>query len=438
MQTGTQGGDTTSVVEEPALVTALVAPLVKLRTALGTGARPDDTALAALTAVTDTVRTSDDTHRSGVAQLAGTETAKQAVPVIGKTNTEVTALADTSESLAPLLSSAYDVRDKAATDLDTLISDFRSQATPLVKSARSQADLDSVVTLARDYVTDGVNVVKAADGNMDTLTGKVTAISADSPGVTVPGSATPVSDTGGGTQVGTNYPNPANTQTTPVTTTGYPNNSQYGTNYYNGNSNSGGGDSSTDSVAQQLAKTNPDLAAQLSIQSAALTAATTLGSALISGAVTLGSALITSGAAVITTGIEKGETYAEKALAANTTQQTGGATPATTTPGTSTPGTTTPPTGGSLTPGLADPGPTTPATDTGDGTAKPSGTVPQTTVPQTTQPGATAPQATQPQAGVAPDDGSTVIPPVTGKPQPDSTDKKPRTGQSGLTPTTTT
>ncbi|MFE3229835.1 hypothetical protein [Nocardia sp. NPDC059228] len=435
MQTGTQDGDTTEVVAEPALVTALVAPLVKLRASLGDGTRPDDKALAALSAVTDTVLTSDDTHRAGLSQLVSTDTAKAAHPVIKQAGDQISGLADTSGKLAPLLSDAYTVRDKAASDLDTLISDFRSQATPLVKAARSQADLDPVVSLAADYTRSGVGVVKTANGQMDQYTAKVKDISADSPVIT-----TPVQTGDGGAQTGqpanTNYPNPANTQTQyPSNANSYGNNG-YGTNSYTGgngwNSNYNGSTTSgTDFTNSKLAETNPELAAQMTIQSQALAAGTTIGSALITGAVTLGSALITSGASLITTGIEKAEAYGEKALATNTTQQ--GGTPATTTPATTTPGTTTPPTGGSLTPGLADPGPTTPATDTGGGTPKPAATVPNTPTG-----GGTAPQTpqTQPQAGVPDNSGggtpAVIPPPVQAKPQPDNTTKR-RDGQAGTT-----
>ncbi|MFJ9369577.1 hypothetical protein ACIRRA_34880 [Nocardia sp. NPDC101769] len=183
MQTGIRGADLT-VVEEPALVTALVAPLVKLRAALGDGTRPDGTALAALAAVAGTVRAAEDAHRGGITQLASTETASAAVPVLKRTGDEVCALADVAETLAPLLTSAYATRDKAAADLDALISDFRTQAAPLVKAARSQADLDSVVSLAADYVRDGVSVARVADGHMDTLTTQITTL--DRSGVTVP------------------------------------------------------------------------------------------------------------------------------------------------------------------------------------------------------------------------------------------------------------
>ncbi|MVU76066.1 hypothetical protein GPX89_02265 [Nocardia sp. ET3-3] len=168
---------------EPALVTALVAPLVKLRAAVGDGARPADATMSAMAALPGTVRASDDAHRGGLEQLASSDTARAAVPVIRRTGGELAALADVSESLAPLLTSAYDMRDHAATSLDNLISGFRAQATPLVNAARSQADLDSVVNLAADFVRDAVGVIKAADGHMDALIAEIGNI--EQPGVTV-------------------------------------------------------------------------------------------------------------------------------------------------------------------------------------------------------------------------------------------------------------
>ncbi|WP_040815168.1 hypothetical protein [Nocardia concava] len=440
MKSGTEGGDTIYAVEEPALVTALVAPLLKLRASLGSGARPDDSVLAALSAVTESVKVSDDTHRGGLDLLVGTDTAAAAHPVIKQTTTEIAGLAEVSGQLAPLLADAYTVRDKAADDLDTLISDFRAQATPLVKAARSQADLDPVVNLAADYTRSGVGVVKAATGQMDQYTGKVNTLAQDSPVITNPGTGQPGLAVPADDQpANSNYPNPGNTGQGGNTV--YPNNSNYygntgyghnswnsnngwNNNYGNNNTSYDGGSDYTNS---KLAQTNPELAAQLTIQSALLSAGVTLGSALITGAVTLGSSLISSGAQVITTGIEKGETYAEKALAANTTQA--GATPAT-----GTPGTTTLPGGNSLTPGLADPGPATPATDQGGGqTPKPAASLPSTS------PGAgTTPQTPQPQAGVPGNNSGgggapAVIPPgVQAKPQPDQ-DTKKRDGQAGTT-----
>ncbi|MEU6584342.1 hypothetical protein [Nocardia sp. NPDC046763] len=437
MQTRTHPGDAVTVVPELALVTALVAPLVKLRAALGDGARPDGRALAAMAAVPATVRASDDTHRAGITHLTSTETATAAVPAMTKTGGEVGALAGVSESLAPLLTSAYDTRDKAADALDTLIADFRAQATPLVKAARSQADLDPVVSLAADYVRDGVGVVKAADGQMDTLTSKVKDIS-DGSGVSVP-AALPTD--GGATQppanTNTQYPNPGATNTQYGTNGqnsyyGYGNNGWNSANNYSGwNSNGSNTQYGGDYTNSTLAQSNPELAAQLTIQSALLSAGVTLGSALITGAVTLGSALIDKGSTVLTTAIEKGETYAEKALAANTSG--GGTTPG----GTQTGGGVQ--TGGnSLTPGLADPGPTTPVTDTGGGAQTGGNLTPglaNSGGGQNPQPAQPAQPQAQPQAGAAPDGGGAVVPPITGKPtQPgnDDTSKK-RNGQAGTT-----
>lgn len=119
MQTGIPGADLTAV-EEPALVTALVAPLVKLRAALGDGSRPDETARAALAAVAGTVRAAVDTHRGGITPLASTETAAAAVPVLKRTGDEVGALADVADTLAPLVASAYATRDEAAAILATI------------------------------------------------------------------------------------------------------------------------------------------------------------------------------------------------------------------------------------------------------------------------------------------------------------------------------
>ncbi|MFE3195901.1 hypothetical protein ACFXHA_43365 [Nocardia sp. NPDC059240] len=433
MQTGSQPD-----AGEPALVTALIAPLVKLRAGLGDGARPADTGMSAMSALPGTVRASDDVHRGGLTPLADTETAAAAVPVIKKTSSEVAALGDVAPAFAPLLTSAYGVRDKAATALDTLISDFRTQATPLVNSARSQADLDAVVALAADHLQSGVGVVKAADGEMDALTSQ---LKQDQPKVTTPGQpglATPATgqpglvqpaddqqQPGTGTGVGTQYPNPGATQPNPSTSQPAagtnPQNGNY--NGYTGNTGSGtGGD-----VASQLAQSNPQLAAQLAIQTALLSTASTLGSALITAATTLGTSLITAGAQVITTGIEKGETYAEKALAANTSQQISGTTPGTTgQPAATTPGAGTP----NLTPGLADPTPS-PAQPAA-GTPQPAATTPGPSV----QPPATQSPAGQPQAG-APDNGGPVVPPITGKPQPGNDDTKRRDGQQGVIPAPT-
>ncbi|AYF78041.1 hypothetical protein D7D52_34210 [Nocardia yunnanensis] len=170
---------------EPALVTALITPLLRLRAALGSGVRPTAEMLAALAAVPGSVRASGDVHRAGVSQLAATDTAAAALSIMNVTAGRIGDLATVAETLAPLLFAAYDTRDRAAAELDMLISGFRAQATPLVNAARSQADLDAVVSMAADYVRDGVRVIATADVGMDALTAKVNEI--DQPGITAPG-----------------------------------------------------------------------------------------------------------------------------------------------------------------------------------------------------------------------------------------------------------
>ncbi|MFI1918493.1 hypothetical protein [Nocardia sp. NPDC020380] len=469
--TGTQDGDTTVTVTEPALVTRLVAPLLELRASLGDGARPDGSAFDALAAAGTSTRNSDDPHRAGAQALTDAGTALAAVSAINRTRTQVAGLADVSDQLAPILSDAYDTRDRAAQSLDVLIADFRSKATNLVQNARSQADLDPILAMAADYIRDGVGVVKQADGEMDAHTAKVQQISDDSPQLTIPpavqngvdpNAAAPASNTDGSPQ-NSQYPNPG--QTSPDTNNdGWNNNSSWNNNGWNNNggwnngwNNNGGWNNGWDSgqnsgvnyMNSPLARTDPQLAAQLTLQQALIAGGVTLGSGLISAGVTIGGNLVDKVGEVVTHVIDKGAEIGEKGIdtlagkGADQLQQAinPNANPAA--PGAANPAA---PNNNNLFPGLApaapsggDPNaaaPAAPDTSTiiGGAPSHPNTVAPS--VPDTNDGGA---PAAQPQAGVPadPNAGSPggVVPPVTAKPQPDTDKTTPRRdGQAGVTP----
>ncbi|MFE3194604.1 hypothetical protein ACFXHA_36750 [Nocardia sp. NPDC059240] len=406
MQTGNQP-DTS----EPALVTALVAPLVKLRSSLGDGTRPDDAGLSAMSAVPQAIRASDDTHRLGITPLAATDTAAAAVPVLEKTGGEVAALSEVAPAFSPLLTSAYGVRDKAAAALDSLISNFRTQATPLVNSARSQADLDAVVTLAADHLQSGVSVVKAADGEMDALTYQ---LKQDQPQVSTPGAtpgqpglAVPASGQPGLAVSADTKPDAGANEQNPTLVVAHPKSSTVPDSgavpdpsavpaadtpaETDPPDDTGGGDGSAPDADTNSppVQTDPLLAAQQAIQNA-LSAATQ----------------------AITTGIQQAETALTDALAGGTSPQPDGATPA--------------------------PADTTPLTPDQSPSAPPQSIPPSASVPD---PGAVPDPSPLPDYSAIPDPspvpdpghGGAPVPPITADPKPGNDIQQPRDGQAGVT-----
>ncbi|MBF6135766.1 hypothetical protein IU501_22505 [Nocardia otitidiscaviarum] len=407
--------DTTTVITEPTIVTTLVGPLLRLRAALGDGARPDAATLAALGAVPAAIRDSDEPHRVGATGLESARTAVAAVPAITRTRDEVSALVDTSTGLGATLAAAYATRDTAAAELDQLIADFRSKATVLANNARSQADADQIVELATDYIRDGVRVVRTANGEMDSHTATVNALGLgeNAPRVSVPTGFHPgaptwngIGGTGGGYYGTPTYGTPTLTYRPDTATT-----------------------------------TDPVLAAQHALQLALINGGVTLGSSLIDAGVSVGTHLIDTVAGVITHAMDKGVEVATTGIDAlatvGTTAVTQAVNPATANQNNNGTGTTP---GGELFPGLAPAEPEIPddtpdlSFNLGD---EPVELAPHPSAPDT---GNSAPQQdSAPSAGVPEEDagpgpGGVLPPPIVAQPAPQEERPPRRDGQLGVTP----
>ncbi|WP_282781878.1 hypothetical protein [Nocardia sp. CC201C] len=423
----TTGADTDTTIPEPALVTTLVDPLLRLRAALGDGARPDAPTLAALAAIPATIAASDEPHRLGATGLEAAQTAVAAVPAITRTRNEVAAVADTTAGLGATLADAYATRDSAAAKLDTLIADFRSRATPLVNTARSQADLDAVVDLAADYIRDGVSVVQTANGEMDTHTGKVNILGGEetAPRVSVPsgfrGDTGTWGDKPASTPAGT-YNTPTLTYTPPTATT-----------------------------------TDPVLAAQNALQTALINGGVTLGTSLIDAGVSVGTHLIDTVASVITHAMDKGTEVATTGIDALATVGTTAVTQAINPNANNGNGNG----GGGLFGGLGagaptgpggndDPAPEDgaspdigfnlgPGLDAGPEDASPAPSAPYPSAPTYPDLGGGTDPAPAPSAGLPTEDtgtgGAAVPPPIAAKPTPTEQDRPRRDGQAGVTAT---
>lgn len=171
-----QNTDTEPYLLDPdAFVANLAAPLHQLRASLGDGTRPEglDTAMAAHLS---SVRGTEDTARLGVYGLESTGTAAPAVPAVRRTNAEVVALGENGTALAGTLDAAYVTRATAARKLDAIISEFETEAGALAAVAQSQSQLDPVITMATDALTEGMSVVSTARGEMDTHTSTANAL----------------------------------------------------------------------------------------------------------------------------------------------------------------------------------------------------------------------------------------------------------------------
>ncbi|MFF2088678.1 hypothetical protein ACFVVM_33245 [Nocardia sp. NPDC058176] len=393
------------------VVALLEVPLLELRKSLGTNtsADPDPTVVAALTSASNATTATEDPHRLGLHALESTETAAPATPALRRTATEVSAAADRGQRLSTLLGQAHSTQASAAAKVDAIIADFRAKAKAAAPAVNGN-NLDAIVALAEEAISEAVGVVGTASTDMDQYTRDTRGLTSDlggTNGVTVPPGATEVAPGvyvlgRGGSDT---YSNNLNTTTTT-------------------------GDPATD--------------AQIALQKALISGGVSLGTAAIDAGVEFGTHLIDKIAEVAMHGIDTGADLASTGidtLAAGVTGAENGATaPAATTPGTTTPPATN---GGGPFAGLG--GPTT----GGGASPKPEPAAPSTpSAPANPAPAAQAPRVEQPQpAPSAPFQAPTqqqppavqggVIPPAA-RPQQDQETERPSTpprhGQPGVVP----
>ncbi|GEM30342.1 hypothetical protein NN3_13490 [Nocardia neocaledoniensis NBRC 108232] len=399
------------------VVALLEVPLLELRKSLGTNtsADPDADVVAALTSASTATSATEDPHRLGLYALESTETAAPATPALRRTATEVSAAADRGQRLSTLLGQAHSTQASAAAKVDAIIADFRAKAKAAAPAVNGN-NLDAIVELAEEAITEAVGVVGTASTEMDGYTRNTRELTSDldgTNGVTVPAGATEVAP--GVYVLGT-------------------------------------GGTSTDSWdSDSSTTTDPATAAQIALQEALIDGGVSLGTAAIDAGVTFGTHLIDKIAEVAMHGIDKGAELATTGidtLAANVTgAESAQTSPATTTPSTpTTPSTSGGTSGGGLFAGLGN-GDTTakPEPSTGGGTTNNS-TKPAPAAPSTQGPSTPAVEAPQQNSNPAPAPAaqqppvqSGVIPPAA-RPQQDQETERPsaapKHGQPGVVPAT--
>ncbi|WP_194820003.1 DUF3824 domain-containing protein [Nocardia sp. XZ_19_385] len=374
-----------------ATVQALIAPLLQLRDAVGEGTEPSAETTAALVAAASAAESTESPVRTGIYQLESTDSAEVVLPTVKKTGSQVSTLGASTTQLRTLLTKAYNTRATAAGKLDALIAAFRDKANPMAKSAQSQADVDKIIRLARDYIADGIAVVDTARDEMSTLQRQANALTNDS---------------------------------TADSSTLQKYLSQSGI----------GGDDFDDG------ENDDDVSdAHTALQKALISAGVTLGKEVISAGVTLGTEIIDALVSLGTEAIDKAAGLGEKVIdqAATTAQQA--ISPDTNTTNNTNPSTSNSPS--SNNPGVN--GGQGPFAANTNGSQKPSDTTPSTQPKPTTQapvtpttpdqPNTPAPSNPAPNTNPGP---GVVVPPIA-KPNAQGQDQehpRPRTGQLGVTP----
>ncbi|MFD3704140.1 hypothetical protein ACFWUP_13435 [Nocardia sp. NPDC058658] len=395
------------------VIALLEVPLLELRKSLGSNTSPDPDAsvVAALTSASAATTATEDPHRLGLYALESTETAAPATPALRQTATEVSAAADRGTRLSSLLGQAHSTQATAAAKVDAIIADFRAKAKKAAPAV-NENNLDAIVALAEEAISEAVGVVGNASTEMDQYTRDTKGLTSDlggTNGVTVPTGATEVAP--GVYVLGT-----------------------------------GGTETSSWDSSDDDEDLDPATAAQIALQEALIDGGVSLGTAAIDAGVTFGTHLIDKIAEVAMHGIDKGAELATTGidtLAANATGTEGGtstapAGTAPTAPSTNGGGTGT----NTLFGGLG--GGTSPGNNSGGGgndsgasakpeTPAPAAPIPSNQVPKTEQP-QQAPS--NPAPSQQPMQGG-VVPPAA-RPQQDQEAEKPsaapKHGQPGVVP----
>ncbi|KQY33430.1 MULTISPECIES: hypothetical protein [Nocardia] len=290
------------------VIALLEVPLLELRRSLGsnTSADPDASVVAALTSASAATTATEDPHRLGLYALESTETAAPATPALRQTATEVSAAADRGTRLSSLLGQAHSTQSTAAAKVDAIIADFRAKAKKAAPAVNGN-NLDAIVELAEEAISEAVGVVGNASTEMDQYTRDTKGLTSDlggTNGVTVPVGATEVAP--GVYVLGTG----------------------------GSDTSSWDDDSSWDDEDDNI---DPATAAQIALQEALIDGGVSLGTAAIDAGVTFGTHLIDKIAEVAMHGLDKGTELATTGidtLAANAagTEGATSTTPAGTTP----------------------------------------------------------------------------------------------------------
>ncbi|MET7767247.1 hypothetical protein [Nocardia sp. NPDC005366] len=250
---------------DPPLVAALVEPILKLRSSLGTGVgTPDQAITGALSAASTRAADTERPHREGLYALESTWTsnaADLAVPSLRTTQTELGEISDRGPAYLEVLSDAQTTTSRGAAKVDEIIADFRRDARRILGVATASPDTDAVIERGAQALRDAIDTVQSTRSEMDDHTRRLDAM----------GPLTVSSPSGiGENRTGYQTPDQTPDQT-------------LGTNQY------------VPGTATQTANgqpMDPVLAAQLQVQQQLISAGVQLGTAGISAGVDIGTHLI--------------------------------------------------------------------------------------------------------------------------------------------------
>jgi hypothetical protein len=156
---------------DPPIVTALIQPMLALRSSLGTGvATPDKAITNALSAASTQVADAEGPHRDGLHALESSWTstgADAAVPAVRTTQTQIGDISDRGPAYLSVLGDAHATSSRAAQRVDQIIEDFRRDAKQIMGTASSAPDTDAVIARATQALRDAVTTVTTAQTEMD-------------------------------------------------------------------------------------------------------------------------------------------------------------------------------------------------------------------------------------------------------------------------------
>lgn len=310
---------------DPAIVATLLEPILRLRESLGPGGVDTAGIAEALRTAQRAAASTEAPGRIGIHALESTETAPQAVPVIRRTDSEVAALAQHTETLATLLFDAVATRDAAANRIDNIIADFRRRARPMVAAATTQTDADEIISLGAQSLRDAVSTINAARGDMDGHRRRALAHSEGGPHVTVPegyqtlvGSDTDESTEDSSSSSSSTGARPSSTssddhETSPSTSTS----ADMSTGTGAGAGTSTGMGAGADIPMTPIPPgTDPQVMSHIALQNALVQGGVSLGTSAIDAGVEIGSKTIEGVTEVAIHGIDTGAGLAEQGITA--------------------------------------------------------------------------------------------------------------------------
>ncbi|RJO69969.1 hypothetical protein D5S18_29280 [Nocardia panacis] len=165
---------------DPAIVAALIQPMLRLRASLGSGASaPDEGITRALSTASARAADAEAPHRAGLHALESTwesKAADAAVPALRTTQTQLGDISDRGPAYLSVLSDAQGTTSRAAQKVDQIIADFRRDAKQILGNASSSPETDAVIARATQALRDAVSTVQTARTEMDSHTQRLDAM----------------------------------------------------------------------------------------------------------------------------------------------------------------------------------------------------------------------------------------------------------------------